>query len=167
MEKSFVSPKVELRESTIGKGVFAKEKISKGEILIDARKDPGTYMPVSEADALWEKGYDYMMQVDDNTFAVTDNPEELEEGDFVNHSCDPNCGIKNRLALAALRDIEPGEEITFDYAMSESTDYRMKCQCGSKNCRGEITGNDWKLPDLQKRYNGFFSDYLQKKIHTA
>lgn len=168
MKKSFVSPKVELRESdTEGKGIFAKEKIFKGEVIVDSRNNPGVYMPKVKADELYDKGFDYMMQVDEDLFAVTIDPNELEEADYVNHSCNPNCGIREKLMLVAIRDIAPEEEITFDYAMSESSEFRMKCACGSTDCRGEITGNDWKLPDLQKRYNGFFSDYLQEKIRIT
>ena len=90
--------------------------------------------------------------------------QEWEEADFINHSCNPNCGIKGHLQIVAMRDIESGEEITFDYAMTESSDYSMDCKCGAKNCRKTITGNDWKLPILQKRYNGYFSNYIQIKL---
>jgi len=39
-----------------------------------------------------------------------------------------------------------------------------KCNCGSKNCQKIITGNDWKIPELQERHKGYFSDYLAKKM---
>ncbi|MFC1687896.1 SET domain-containing protein [Patescibacteria group bacterium] len=165
MKKSFVSPKVELRESaTDGKGIFAKEKISQGEVIVDSRNNPGTYMPEPEAEEIFKKGRDYMLQVDDNLFAVTTEKEILEEADYINHSCDPNCGIQGSLVFIAMRDIEPGEEITFDYAMSESSKFTIDCNCGKSSCRKKITGEDWKLQELQNKYNGFFSDYLQKKI---
>jgi len=63
-----------------------------------------------------------------------------------------------------MRDIEPGEELTFDYAMTESTQYSLKCECGAKNCRKLVTGDDWKILKLQKKYCGYFSNYLQEKI---
>ena len=78
---------------------------------------------------------------------------------FANHSCDPSCGVKGR-SLVALRDISAGEEITFDYAMTE---YRMKgfeCRCGAERCRNHITGFKDLPPEFQKRYQGFISSHL-------
>jgi hypothetical protein len=40
----------------------------------------------------------------------------------------------------------------------------VKCQCGAANCRGTLTGKDWQRPELQKRYSGYFSAYLVRKI---
>lgn len=162
--KSYISPKVKIGKSKIGKGLFALKKIRKGELIIDYTKGPGKFLPTKEADKLYEKGNDYMIQVDDDLFFVATTKEELEDADFLNHSCNPNCGIQGTLKIIAIRDIEPGEEITFDYAMCESSEYEIKCNCGSSNCRKVITGNDWKIKELQKKYKGFFSDYLQKKI---
>jgi hypothetical protein len=84
----------------------------------------------------------------------------------VNHSCDPNCGIRVNQSgapdLVARRRIEKGEEITFDYAMRNyRVDYfPRRCQCGESKCRGRITG--WRdLPDDRKAdYEGFVAPYL-------
>ena len=61
--------------------------------------------------------------------------------------------------------IKKGEEITFDYAMTDDDpeDY-FECNCGVKNCRKMITGNDWKMKSLQKKYRGYFSLYIQEQI---
>ena len=67
--------------------------------------------------------------------------------------------------LVALRDIEPGEMITYDYATSDGCDYdEFECACGSAMCRGKVTGYDWMLPELQLRYRGHFSPYLATRI---
>jgi len=42
--------------------------------------------------------------------------------------------------------------------------YQMECRCGAANCRRVVTGQDWRRKELQKKYSGFFSWYLQKKI---
>lgn len=84
----------------------------------------------------------------------------------VNHSCDPNCGIRVNETGAhdfvAIRNISISEEITFDYAMRNyGVDYfPNQCMCGSKICRGRITG--WKdLPDDKKKeYEGLVAPYL-------
>jgi hypothetical protein len=84
----------------------------------------------------------------------------------VNHSCDPNCGIRVNETGAhdfvAMVEIGVNEEITFDYVMRNYTiDFFPKqCMCGSKKCRVRITG--WKdLPDEKKKeYEGFVAPYL-------
>jgi len=84
----------------------------------------------------------------------------------VNHSCDPDCGIRVNKTGAhdyvAIKEIGINEEITFDYAMRNYIiDYfPKKCMCGSDKCRGRITG--WKdLPDEKKKeYKGFAAPYL-------
>lgn len=167
MKKSYISKKVEVKECKIGKGVFAKEKILKDELIIDFSTGPGKILKDEEMKKFFDAGYDYALQIDDDALFAATNDKELEDGDFLNHSCNPNCGIKNSLKIVAMRDIEAGEEITFDYAMSESTPYSIKCECRAKNCRKLITGDDWKNKKLQKKYAGYFSDYLQKKIDRA
>ena len=91
--------------------------------------------------------------------------EEVSDSDFINHSCDPNCGVNGQIALVAMRDIDAGEEINFDYAMvitGSHEYYPLECLCGSDNCREVITSNDWMIGDLRHRYDGFFSDYIIK-----
>ena len=144
--------------------MFASDFIKTGELIDDSTKDPGDLITDVEAAKLYEQGHDYMIQIDEHHFYSTAPNQKHEIGDFINHSCDPNCGIKENFKIYAMRDINPGEEITFDYSMTESSDYKMDCNCGGENCRGVITGNDWKNPELQNKYKGFFSDYLQKKI---
>ena len=57
--------------------------------------------------------------------------------DLVNHSCEPNCGIIGSCLLVAMRDIEVGEELCFDYAMTDTNDYdEFVCACGTPSCRG-------------------------------
>ncbi len=84
----------------------------------------------------------------------------------VNHSCDPNCGVRSNDAgaydLIARRAIMPGDEITFDYAMANYTigHFPSRCGCGSQLCRGSVTG--WRdLPaDRKAAYQGFIASYL-------
>lgn len=84
----------------------------------------------------------------------------------VNHSCDPNCGIRPNPTgahdLIARKPIASGDEITFDYAMRNySVEYfPSRCRCASDHCRSSITG--WKdLPDQRKAdYDGFIAPYL-------
>ena len=102
------------------------------------------------------------LQVEDRHFLV---PRPIGEGDYVNHSCNPNAGLSGQIGLVAMRDIKVGEEVCFDYAMCDTMPYdEFNCGCGSKNCRGQVGGDDWKKPVLQKRYAGFFSPHVQRRI---
>ena len=62
---------------------------------------------------------------------------------YVNHSCNANTKILNSCDVA-IRDIKNGEEITSDYSEDLPPDFKMKCNCGSKNCRGIIVSNSKK-----------------------
>ncbi len=159
-----MSVKLEKRKNEIGFGIYTNAKISKGELLVDYSTGPGQMIGSEKAGELYDQGKDYMIQVDDDKWFAAVDEDEKEDADEVLHSCDPNCGIKDSLKLVALRNIKVNEEITFDYAMSESADYEMTCKCGSDNCRGVITGEDWKNEELQEKYEGFFSKYIEEKI---
>ena len=118
-----------------------------------------------------EEDGDYGLQIDEEFVinAFDQEAPELEEAFFFNHSCSPNAGIKGQIFLVAMKDIEPDQEVVFDYAMCLHVveglpSYRLQCLCGAANCRKVITDGDWLIPELQKRYDGYFSWYLQDKI---
>lgn len=59
-------------------------------------------------------------------------------------------------------NIKKGEEISFDYDMSENSDWRMDCKCGNNSCR-KIIGNYSVLPQkIRQRYKGYISEYLTR-----
>ena len=63
-----------------------------------------------------------------------------------------------------MRDISPGEELTHDWATTDDLDYALECNCGSPNCRRIVTGKDWMKEELQEKYRGWFSWFIQRKI---
>lgn len=71
---------------------------------------------------------------------------------FLNHSCDPNTGVRETTEIIALARIEAGVELTFDYSTSMAEDsWEMDCSCAAANCRGRI--RDFKyLPAARRRY---------------
>src|SRR5207237_7395912 len=79
---------------------------------------------------------------------------------FSNHSCEPNIGVRGQIVFVALRDVEIGEELTHDWAMTDDDDSSMECRCGAASCRGVVTGKDWRNPGLQAKYRGYFSAYI-------
>ena len=65
-------------------------------------------------------------------------------GVFLNHSCDPNTGIRDNVRLVALRDLGAGEEIRFDYSTTLDEDHwELDCCCGALNCRGRVRDFRW------------------------
>ena len=128
-------------------------------------------MLIDEMHQIPEEMQRYTMQIEDR-FVLGPAGTVPEDTDFFNHSCDPNSGFKGQVFLVAMRDIIAGEEITFDYGMTVAESvgsdmiFAMDCSCGSPRCRKKITEQDWMLPDLQLRYKGYFSPYIQDKIEN-
>ncbi len=163
MGLTWFSEKVEKRTSSIeGRGLFALTDISAGEIVV---VKGGTVMTRGERDALEEVMGPSEIQIADDLFIGPVTPETREEGMMhLNHSCDPNIGIRGQISFVTIRPVKAGEELAFDYAMGDHDDWEMTCQCGADMCRGVISGYDWRMPELQKKYRGYFSLYLQEKI---
>ncbi len=168
--KSYISPGVKIKRSKIqGLGLAAVKSFRKGDIvgiknghIFDKKqfkKLGGFQSDLGRA----------FLQIADNFFIGPSQPKELKRSNmFVNHSCDPNIGFLGNIVSVAMRDIRTGEELTNDYATWVNyPSYELRCNCGSGTCRKVITGRDWRQPKLQKKYKGFFSAYIQKKIHTT
>lgn len=158
----WVSPKVKSYKSHLhGLGVIAVKSISKGEPIALLG---GVIVPTSEIYDYQKIMGDVGIQIDDDFFIVPTKRKELEEKGVFNHSCDPNCGFDGSIKLIAIRNIDIGEELCFDYAFSESFTQSFKCNCNSSNCRKNITNEDWKNLEIQKKYGEYFSPYLKKKF---
>ena len=92
-------------------------------------------------------------------------PPEREPGDSINHSCEPNLGLIAANRLVARRDIGVGEELTYDYATSDSVPYdEFSCACDARTCRGTVRGTDWSKSMIQAAHAGWFSPYLARRI---
>ncbi len=105
----------------------------------------------------------FSIQIEEGLYMVTLGDPELS--DYLNHSCQPTAGMSGQIGVVALRDLAPGEEICVDYAMCDGSPYdEFTCGCGTPACRGRISGQDWMRPELQARYAGYFSPYLQRRI---
>lgn len=158
---SYLNSKCEARTNSRGGcGVFAGSLILKGEVV---SLWGGRIVHQTGLDRSMPRFAQRVLQLDEDLYLVT--AEEPEPNDCFNHSCDPNLGFFGQIGLIAMRTIQPGEELTFDYAMSDGGPYdEFDCQCGSSNCRKKVTGNDWKLPELWSRYKGYFSPYLARRI---
>lgn len=162
---SYLSPKLEMRSSPEkgGAGVFAIQPLAANEVLAVWG---GVVVPSARLEEYSRYAQTHGLQVDDDLFLLP--LTEDDPSDYFNHSCNPNAGLNGQITLVAMRAIEVGEEICFDYCMSDSNPYdEFECGCGNPQCRGWIKADDWKLPDLQKRYAGFFTPYLQRRIAAS
>jgi len=163
--KSWKSPKTEVRESEKeGKGLFARENIKKGEIIFIKG---GHILGWEQTKSFAEEFGDYYLQIDNDFYLSPISKDEVSDiAIFINHSCEPNCGPDGQITFVALRDIKAGEELCYDYAMTTAHPFEMECNCGTKNCRKIVTGNDWKLKDLQDKYGNHFLWFIFKKIKS-
>lgn len=81
----------------------------------------------------------------------------------INHSCNPNLGLKNIREFYALRDISAGEELTFDYAIAEEVlSWQLDCNCLNENCRKLISGIQVLPLETYNRYLPYIPEYFQK-----
>jgi len=123
----------------------------------------GLALPRHEFDAHPSERRSRSIQV--NVDLIFLGPPEREPGDSINHSCEPNCGMRNATSVVTMRDVQVGEELTFDYAMSDASNYdEFECNCNTALCRGTVRADDWKLEPLRHRYAGYFSPYIQRLI---
>jgi uncharacterized protein len=164
---SWISPKARkaVPSDIAGRGLRAVEPIAAGEVVAvkgghivttDVLRTLPPPLPNSD------------VQIADNLHLVALTEAEYEPVMlFLNHSCEPNVGFAGNIVLVAMRDIAAGEELTTDYAMFDDYDGDMQCGCGTPSCRKRIDGRDWQRPELQQRYRGYFSWYLERRIDHA
>jgi uncharacterized protein len=138
----------ETRKSKIqGRGAFATRGIKKGDRVAEYT---GERISWKEADrrydvAAMNRHHTFLFAVTRRT--VIDAAVGGNDSRFINHSCAPNCEAiidDGHIYIDALRDIRPGEELSYDYAFERDADTTEEdeklyaCRCGAPNCRGTI-----------------------------
>ena len=125
-------PKVVIKRSSAGLGLFAAEDIPKEQLIIEYTGDR-----ISDDEAN-ERGGRYL-------FAVT--PELVIDGSgrentarYINHGCKPNAEAEHdeeddRIYIRACKNIKPGEEITYDYGKEYTEDFFKKGGCRCASCQ--------------------------------
>lgn len=142
------SPWLVVKKSSIaGKGAFARKHISNGSRIIEYE---GERVDSEEADLRYDDDamtvhHTFLFGLEDGT--CLDAAVDGNDSRFINHSCEPNCEAveeDDRIFVDALRDIERGEELTYDYSYEREGRMRpawkklYECRCGARNCRGII-----------------------------
>ena len=162
--ESWLDPRLVVRDSAVhGRSLVAREPIKAGEVVVIWG---GTLFTEEE---IWagEARRGSIAAIDEHLYLAGPAGAPPSPDDFMNHSCDPNVWMQDEVTLVARRDIAADEELTADYALWEATeDHAMPfaCRCGAALCRRTITGKDWRLPELQERYKGHFSPFLNRRI---
>jgi SET domain-containing protein len=136
-------PRIEVRESRVhGRGVYATKPIPKGARIIEYT---GQRVPWGDAPDDKNNPHTFLFGLESGEVI---NPEiGGNDARWINHCCDPNCEAieeDDRIFIYAMRDIEAGQELFYDYAMeidepvTEESKKEFACQCGSSNCRGTM-----------------------------
>jgi SET domain-containing protein len=145
------SRRIQVRRSGVhGKGVFALRPIARGERIIEYKGEIITW-----PEALRRHPHDpndpnhtFYFSLDDGSHVIDANVGG-NAARWINHACEPNCRAEeidgeNRVFIEALRDLEPGEELFYDYGLVIDERYTPKlkkeyaCRCGSTRCRGTM-----------------------------
>ena len=142
-------PKLRFARSGIhGWGVFADETIKAEEMVIEYRGELINNNVADKREMEYEEqkiGSDYMFRIDDEV--VCDATKKGALARYINTSCDPSCYTKiikegvmreKKIVIYAMRDIAPGEELSYDYkfAIEEDGADKLICYCGAEHCRG-------------------------------
>jgi SET domain-containing protein len=151
-----------IRRSKIqGKGGFATRLIRKGARIIEYL---GERISHEEGDRRYDddtmqRHHTFLFVVDKRI--VIDAGKHGNDARFINHSCDPNCEAvieARRVFIEALRTIQPGDELSYDYAYErddatlkgKAADAQYPCHCGAENCRGTILAPEKKRRPRKK-----------------
>jgi len=143
-------------ECAFGLGVFARRAIEPGETIL-AFGGPVIDFAETKRRGRWEC---MPLQIGANRYYDTQPP-----GIFVNHSCQPNAGIRQDRDLVALRPIQAGEEICFDYSTTmEEQSFTMNCGCGTLRCRRVIADFSTLPREVQEEYldNGIVMGFIAR-----
>ena len=137
-------PQTRVAPSAIGQGLFAERDYQAGDLIMILRGPRfGRQDPLHET----PDGAN-LLQTGFRSYILLGSP-----GVYANHSCDPNAGIMENRRLVAIRAIETGEEIRYDYSTTMDEDYwTMDCLCGTESCRGVVTDFRYLPRSLRERY---------------
>lgn len=152
-----------IKKTNTGRGVFARRLITKEAVIVCMSGKEYAWDVVEKLIQAGKVRLDDPFQIGEDDFLLLDRLPVL-----FNHSCEPNAGINKKRELVALRVIQMGEEICYDYSTTVCThsSWTMRCLCGSTLCRKKI-GNVRTIPSvLFKRYKvkGLLPTFILKEL---
>lgn len=147
-QRKKAGPPLEVQRSGIhGQGAFATRPIRKGRKIIEYT---GEHMPWDAASEDPDDPHTFLFGLSDGN-QVINAAINGNDARWINHSCDPNCEAieeDDQVFIYALRDIKPGEELFYDYALqideprSPEMEKQFQCFCGSPKCRGTLLAEE-------------------------
>lgn len=161
MLPTHLQKKIEVRKSGIeGRGVFAKKDFKQGEYILTAKGPIVRWVVKNKQSSLVGPNW-----LGISKYRWVDVAPPVR---YLNHSCDPNMGIRGRVRFYALRPIKAGEELTFDYSTTEGDElWGMTCHCGSTKCRKKL-GSIQSIPRRTfKKYLPYIPTYFAKVYQNA
>ena len=142
------------RSSVHGKGVFALSDLAEGETLIEYVGEIINWKEALRRHPHDPKDPNHTFYFHIDAKHVIDAKHGGNSSRWINHSCKPNCEADEeggRVFIKALRNIEAGEELFYDYGLIIDAKYTPKllaeypCWCGAKKCRGTLLARKEKL----------------------
>ena len=152
--------KIRVANSKIsGTGVYAEEKIKRNEFIGFFKGKIKYKVNSNEKDSA---GHPDWVGFKKN-YWIDPSPPYL----YINHSCEPNCGIAGTKKIYAIKDITINEELTFDYSISEidpNWELHTKCKCGSKSCRKTIGSIQSLSKEKVREYLPYIPTHFKKFV---
>jgi hypothetical protein len=161
-----------VKKNKHGFGIFSNKDYKAGEVVYIGNfvtlPDDGSCFSYETEEGLF-------VEEDSETHYVLLHGRRFRFSDcLINHSCDPNliCGKNNtpttpdvkegHYEMLALKDIKAGDEFCVDYDLFDwdCTGHKFKCECGAKDCRGEIKGFSELTPENQEKLLPYAEDYI-------
>lgn len=174
-----------------GMGLFCCNGIAAGEVVWAEPANAGSQIAAIPRTRAWiealppasQKAYchfmyktgddEYQSLAEFNELPIEEFPrvQTVDVSNYMNHSCSPSCwfvdgGEAYTGMMVAVRDLAPGDEVTYDYCTSEDCELspEWQCECGAAECRKRVTPHDWQRPELQRKYAGHFLPHIAAKV---
>lgn len=145
-------------------GLFAEKSLRVGEQIFIAK---GDLVTMNINNSKQSQSYANALGIKRGVWINPTNKNPLR---YLNHSCDPNAGIKGEVTIVARKPIRKDEHITIDYSITECDELwslDKHCRCGAAKCRGKI-GPIQSLPQtLFKKYLPFINQHMQREYYKA
>ena len=142
------SRRIQVRRSGVhGKGMFALQAIPAGEVLIEYTGERINWKEALRRHPHDPKDPHHTFYFSLEGGGVIDAKVGGNASRWINHACEPNCEADEtdgRVFIKALQDLQPGEELFYDYGLviDERLTPKLKrdypCHCGSPICRGTL-----------------------------
>jgi len=140
-----------------GRGVFTKQPFTKGQTIFILKGDRHVKKNITKKDVFDNPNW---VGIDKDTWV---DPRGFFQ--YINHSCDPNMGIRGKVTFVALKKITKGEELTFDYSLTEVDPLwclKDSCRCGSRKCRRKIKSIQYLPTTVYQSYLPFVPKFFQR-----